>query len=64
MKIVDVSKEKNLDLALKKYKYKVQKTKQTENLRERQSFIKPSIVKRSEKLKAVYKQQLMNNNDN
>ena len=64
MIIVDVSKEKNLDLALKKYKYKVQKTKQTENLRERQSFIKPSIVKRSEKLKAVYKQQLMNNNDN
>ena len=64
MIIVDVSKEKNLDSALKKYKYKVQKTKQTENLRERQSFIKPSIVKRSEKLKAVYKQQLMNNNDN
>ena len=53
MIIVDVSKEKNLDSALKKYKYKVQKTKQTENLRERQSFIKPSIVKRSEKLKAV-----------
>jgi small subunit ribosomal protein S21 len=64
MIIIDVSKEKNLDSALKKYKYKVQKTKQTENLRERQSFIKPSIVKRSEKLKAVYKQQLMNDNDN
>lgn len=64
MIIVDVSKEKNLDSALKKYKYKVQKTKQTENLRERQSFIKPSIVKRSEKLKAVYKQQLMNDNNN
>lgn len=64
MIIINVSKEKNLDSALKKYKYKVQKTKQTENLRERQSFIKPSIVKRSEKLKAVYKQQLMNNNDN
>ena len=61
---IDVSKEKNLESALKKYKYKVQKTKQTENLRERQSFIKPSIVKRSEKLKAVYKQQLMNDNDN
>ena len=64
MIIINVNKEKNLDSALKKYKYKVQKTKQTENLRERQSFIKPSIVKRSEKLKAVYKQQLMNNNDN
>jgi small subunit ribosomal protein S21 len=64
MIIINVSKEKNLDSALKKYKYKVQKTKQTENLRERQSFIKPSIVKRSEKLKAVYKQQLMNDNDN
>jgi small subunit ribosomal protein S21 len=59
MIIIDVIKEKNLESALKKYKYKVQKTKQTENLRERQSFTKPSVVRRSQKLKAVYKQQLI-----
>ena len=45
MIIIDVSKEKNLESALKKYKYKVQKTKQTEKLRERQSFTKKSVSK-------------------
>jgi small subunit ribosomal protein S21 len=64
MIIVNVSKEKNLESALKKYKYKVQKTKQTEKLRERQSFTKKSVAKRSQKLKAVYKQQLRDNEDN
>jgi len=64
MIIVNVTKEKNLESALKKYKYKVQKTKQTEKLRERQSFTKKSVVKRSQKLKAVYKQQLRDNEDN
>lgn len=58
MIIVNVTKEKNLESALKKYKYKVLKTKQTEKLRERQQFTKPSVAKRSQKLKAVYKQQL------
>lgn len=58
MIIVNVTKEKNLESALKKYKYKVLKTKQTEKLRERQQFTKPSVAKRSQKLKAIYKQQL------
>jgi small subunit ribosomal protein S21 len=64
MIIIDVSKEKNLESALKKYKYKVQKTKQTEKLRERQSFTKPSVAKRSQKLKAIYKQQLTDHKNN
>jgi small subunit ribosomal protein S21 len=59
MIIVNVNKEKNLESALKKYKYKVQKTKQTEKLRERQSFTKPSVDRRSQKLKAIYEQQLI-----
>ena len=54
MIIINVSKEKNLEVALKKYKYKVQRTKQNEKLRERQQYVKPSVVKRSEKLKAIY----------
>lgn len=58
MIIVNVSKEKNLESALKKYKYKVQKTKQTEKLREKQEYTKPSVEKRGKKLKAIYKQQL------
>ena len=64
MIIIDVIKEKNLESALKKYKYKVQKTKQTEKLRERQSFTKPSVAKRSQKLKAIYKQQLTDQENN
>jgi small subunit ribosomal protein S21 len=58
MIIVNVSKEKNLESALKKYKYKVQKTKQTEKLREKQEYTKPSVERRGKKLKAIYKQQL------
>ena len=64
MLIVNVSKEKNLESALKKYKYKVQKTKQTEKLREKQEYTKPSVSKRSKKLKAVYKQQLFEEQEN
>lgn len=64
MIIVNVSKEKNLESALKKYKYKVLKTKQTEKLRERQQFTKPSVAKRSQKLKAMYKQQLRDKDNN
>lgn len=63
MLIVNVTKEKNLESALKKYKYKVQRTKQNEKLRERQQYVKPSVVKRSEKLKAIYKQSLNNPQD-
>jgi small subunit ribosomal protein S21 len=58
MIIIDVTKEKSLESALKKYKYKVQKSKQNEILREKQEFIKPSIIKRTKKLKAIYKQQI------
>jgi small subunit ribosomal protein S21 len=63
MIIINVKKEKNLESALKKYKYKVQKTKQTENLRERQQFVKPSVVKRAKRLKAIYKQEIRTNEE-
>lgn len=63
MIVVNVLKEKNLEVALKKYKFKVQRTKQNEQLRERQQFVKPSVVKRSQKLKAVYKQSKNNPED-
>jgi small subunit ribosomal protein S21 len=63
MIIINVLKEKNLEVALKKYKFKVLKTKQTEQLRDRQQFVKPSVVKRSEKLKAIYKQSKNNPED-
>ena len=54
MIIIDLSKEKNIETALRTYKNKVQKTKQLQELRGRQVFVKPSVKNRMEKLKAVY----------
>ena len=60
MIIVDITKEKSIESALRTYKSKVQKTKQIQILRERQEFTKPSVVKRKEKLKAIYSQKMKN----
>ena len=60
MIIVDLTKEKSIETALRTYKSKVQKVKQVQQLRERQVFTKPSVKKRTEKLKAVYIQQKRN----
>ena len=50
----------NIDKALKKYKKKYEKSKTLLQLRERQAFIKPSIRRRGEVLKAIYKSKLVN----
>jgi small subunit ribosomal protein S21 len=60
MIIVDLSKEKSIETALRTYKSKVQKVKQVQQLRDRQVFVKPSVKKRTQKLKAVYIQQKRN----
>jgi len=58
MLIIDSKDCENIDKALKKYKKKFEKSRVLLQLRERQAFIKPSIRRRTELLKAVYKQQL------
>ena len=60
MIIVDLLKEKSIETALRTYKHKVQKVKQVQQLRDRQVFVKPSVKKRTQKLKAVYIQQKRN----
>jgi small subunit ribosomal protein S21 len=45
MLIIEI-KNGNVEGALKLYKRKIQNTKQLEGLRERQSYIKPSVEKR------------------
>jgi len=55
MLIIKVKKGENIDIALKRYKFKYRKTKVSESLRERQQFDKPSRKKREEKQKAIYK---------
>jgi len=58
MLIIDSKDCENIDKALKKYKKKFEKSKVLLQLRARQAFVKPSIKRRGEVLKAVYKQQL------
>ncbi|MGZ5135576.1 MAG: 30S ribosomal protein S21 [Flavitalea sp.] len=58
MLIIDSKDCENIDKALKKYKKKFEKAKILLQLRERQSFTKPSVKRRAEVLKAVYKQKV------
>lgn len=58
MIIIDVKKEKSLDSALKKLKYKFSKSKVREQLFERQEFTKKSVKRREEMRKASYKEQV------
>ncbi|MEO6818918.1 MAG: 30S ribosomal protein S21 [Ginsengibacter sp.] len=58
MLIIDSKDCENIDKALKKYKKKFEKSRTLLQLRERQAFMKPSIKNRTQKLKAVYKQQI------
>ncbi len=58
MLIIDSKDCENIDKALKKYKKKFEKSKTLLQLRERQAFIKPSVRRRGDVLKAIYKQQI------
>lgn len=58
MLIIDSKDCENIDKALKKYKKKYEKARILNQLRDRQSFTKPSVRRRTQVLKAVYKQQL------
>jgi small subunit ribosomal protein S21 len=59
MLIIDAKDCENIDKALKKYKKKYEKSRTLNQLRERQSYTKPSIKRRGEVLKAIYKQQIL-----
>ena len=56
MIIIDLKKEKSLDSALKKLKYKFTKNKTKEQLFEKKECTKKSVVRREEIRKAKYKQ--------
>jgi len=58
MIIVPIKEGENLERALKKLKRKFEKTGVVRELRARQKFTKPSVLKREKKLKAIYVQQL------
>jgi small subunit ribosomal protein S21 len=58
MLIIDARESDSLDKALKLYKKKFEKAGIMKEIRNRQSFTKPSIERRAEVLKAVYRDQI------
>jgi small subunit ribosomal protein S21 len=63
MIIIDVTKFGSIDQALKVYKNKTNKIGTVRELRERQEFVKPSVKRREEVLKAKYIEKKFNNNN-
>ena len=61
MLIIPVKDGENIDRALKRYKRKFDKTGTVRQLRARQAFIKPSVVRRAVIQKAAYIQNLRDN---
>ena len=58
MIVVPVKEGENIEKALKKFKRKFEKTGIVKELRSRQQFDKPSVVKRLKKERAIYVQKL------
>jgi small subunit ribosomal protein S21 len=58
MIIINVKENESIDKALKRFKKKFERTGVLKELRSRTYFEKPSITRRTEKIKAAYKQNL------
>ncbi|MCD8044436.1 MAG: 30S ribosomal protein S21 [Tannerellaceae bacterium] len=63
MIVVPLKEGENIEKALKKFKRKFEKTGVVKELRSRQAFIKPSVQKRKQNMRAIYVQQLQQNED-
>lgn len=63
MLIVPVKEGENIEKALKKFKKKSEKTGVIREFRDRQHYTKPSIERRQQKLKAIYKNKLQREED-
>jgi len=57
MLIIEVKDNETIDRALKTYKRKFSRTGTLQELRRRKEFVKPSVRRRAELLKAEYKLQ-------
>ncbi len=58
MIIINVKENESIDKALKRFKKKFERTGVLKELRSRTYFEKPSITRRTEKIKAAYRQNL------
>lgn len=58
MLIVTIKENESIDKALKRFKKKFEKTGALKELRNRQAFEKPSVSRRTEVIRAAYRQKL------
>ncbi|HPR60535.1 MAG TPA: 30S ribosomal protein S21 [Prolixibacteraceae bacterium] len=63
MIIIPVKEGENVERALKRFKRKFEKTGTIKELRSRQAFTKPSVLRRAEVKKAIYIQNLQREDD-
>ena len=63
MIVVPLKEGENIEKALKKFKRKSEKTGVVKELRNRQAFEKPSVTKRKQMMRAIYVQQLQQNEE-
>ena len=63
MLIVPVKDGESIERALKRYKRKYDRTRVVKELRERQQFTKPSVLRRQEIIRATYKQKMQSKNE-
>lgn len=58
MIVIKVKENESIDRALKRYKKKFQQTGTLNELRARTFFEKPSVARRNEKIRAIYRQKM------
>jgi len=63
MIVIPMKEGENIERALKRFKRKFEKTGVIRELRTRQAFLKPSVIKREEKKKAIYIQKLQEDSE-
>ncbi|MCI5057979.1 MAG: 30S ribosomal protein S21 [Flavobacteriales bacterium] len=59
MIIIPVKEGESIDRALKRFKKKFERTGVLKQLRGRKQYDKPSVEKRTEKLKAIYRRKML-----
>ena len=63
MLIIEIRTGETIDKALKRYKRKAINTRVIREVRLRREFVKPSVKRREETLKAVYRENKFRNED-
>jgi len=58
MLLITVKENESIDKALKRFKKKFERTGVLRELRRRSAFTKPSVARRNEGIRAVYKQHM------